>query len=194
MFEPFFTTKGVGKGTGLGLAQVYGIVKQHEGHISVATQEGKGSTFTIYLPALPVQKVTIEETSEEIRQGYGETILVVEDELVVLEAIKEMLERANYRVLAVSDAYEALNVHGQHREEVALVLTDMVMPDIGGKELIQILQAREPHLKTVVMSGYPLEEGGRDFLAQGSVEWIGKPVSIAQLAQVVDRVLHNNAS
>ena len=194
MFEPFFTTKGVGKGTGLGLAQVYGIVKQHEGHISVATQEGKGSTFTIYLPALPVQKVTIEETSEEIRQGYGETILVVEDELVVLEAIKEMLERANYRVLAVSDAYEALNVHEQHREEVALVLTDMVMPDIGGKELIQILQAREPHLKTVVTSGYPLEEGGRDFLAQGSVEWIGKPVSIAQLAQVVDRVLHNNAS
>jgi len=141
-----------------------------------------------------VQKVAIEETSEEIRQGPGETMLVVEDELVVLEAIKEMLERANYRVLAVSDAYEALNVHEQHREEVALVLTDMVMPDIGGKELIQILQAREPHLKTVVTSGYPLEEGGRDFLAQGSVEWIGKPVSIAQLAQVVDRVLHNNAS
>ena len=190
IFEPFFTTKGVGKGTGLGLAQVYGIVKQHEGHIGVETERGKGATFTIYLPALPVQQEPSKEAPEEMRRGHGETILVVEDEPAVLEAVKAMLELANYRVLAVSDAYEALDIYEQHQEEVALVLTDMVMPRLGGRDLIEILKARNPDLRTVVMSGYPLEEEGRDFLVQGSVEWIGKPVSVAQLARVVDRVLN----
>jgi len=190
LFEPFFTTKEVGKGTGLGLAQVYGIVKQHEGHIAVKSEQGKGTTFTIYLPALSGPKAPREGNTEKMRRGRGETILVVEDERVVLEAIRGMLEQANYHVLAASNVYEALDLYDQHQGEIALVLTDMVMPGLGGKDLIQILRARDPKIRIIAMSGYPLKERGFSLLGEETVEWITKPVTMAQLSRIVDRALN----
>ena len=190
LFEPFFTTKEVGKGTGLGLAQVYGIVKQHEGHIAVKSEQGKGTTFTIYLPALSGPKAPREGNTEKMRRGRGETILVVEDERVVLEAIRGMLEQANYHVLAASNVYEALDLYDQHQGEIALVLTDMVMPGLGGKDLIQILRARDPKIRIIAMSGYPLKERGFSLLGEETVEWITKPVTMAQLSRIVNRALN----
>lgn len=190
IFDPFFTTKEVGKGTGLGLSQVYGIVIQHEGHITVETRVGEGTTVTIYLPALPVpEKADGGATAEKICQGHGETILVVEDEEPVLEIIRRMLEQANYRVLAVGDPGDALGVYEQQRDKIALVVTDMVMPEMSGLELILALRAQTPLVRAVVVSGYPLGEKEREFLLEANVNWLQKPIAAAKLAQVVNLAL-----
>jgi signal transduction histidine kinase/CheY-like chemotaxis protein len=189
LFEPFFTTKEVGKGTGLGLAQVYGIVKQHEGHIAVQAEQDKGSTFTLYLPALAAREASPEAEPQQAPLGHGETVLVVEDEPSVLGTLRRMLEQANFRVLAAGDAQQALTVYQQHRDEVAVVLTDMVMPVMSGRELIQALRALDPEVKAVVVSGYPLDDREQRFLSTGSVEWIQKPVTSARLARVLNGIL-----
>ena len=189
LFEPFFTTKGVGKGSGLGLSQVYGLVEQHDGLIDVTSDLGKGTTFTIYLPAVRREEVTAPEALEVIPRGQGETILLVEDEPMVLGVIGAMLEDFGYRVLTAADGYEALMVYDRHRGEIALVLTDVVMPRMGGVELFHALRAQDPGVKVVMTTGYPLEEEGKQLLAQGIVDWLQKPMSPAQLAQAVRRAL-----
>jgi len=189
LFEPFFTTKEAGKGTGLGLAQVYGIVKQHEGFIDVQTEVGRGTTFTIYLPSLPVgEEAEGEEEREEMPQGQGETILVVEDDPQVLGTCQAMLERLGYRVLTATSGSQALEVCDQH-EEVALVLMDLVLPEMSGAELFQSLRSRDPEVRVVAMTGYPLEEDGRGLLEQGIVDWMQKPLDFARLAEVVSQAL-----
>jgi PAS domain S-box-containing protein len=191
LYEPFFTTKDVGEGTGLGLAQAYGIVKQHEGFIDVETEVGHGTTFTIYLPRLAVQKEeTREEVAEEMPRGHGETVLVVEDEPQVLGVCKAMLEHLGYQVLTAPTGSQALELYDQHGEEIALVLADMMMPQMGGVELYHVLRSRNPEAKVVVMTGYPLMGAeGEALLEQGIVDWMQKPVDFAHLAQSVSRVL-----
>ena len=194
IFEPFFTTKEPGKGTGLGLAQVYGIVRQHEGYVGVQTEVGRGTTFSVYLPALAATEVMPQEkTREEFRHGHGETILVVEDDAAVLGAISRMLERASYHVLGARDALEALMIHGQRREEVALVLTDMVMPDMSGWDLIGALREQAPDVKAIIMSGYPLNEEETDRQSDGVAAWIEKPVDMKRLARVVNEAFSQTA-
>jgi len=190
IYEPFFTTKTPGEGTGLGLAQVYGIVKQHGGFIDVETEVGKGTTFVIFLPplAMPPEEAR-EEAVEAMGHGQGETILVVEDEAHVLGVSKAMLERLGYAVLTATTGLQALEVYGRHREEIALVLADMVMPQMGGVELFQKLRVQNPAVRLVVMTGYPLEEQSQQLLAQGIVDWIPKPLDLAGLAQVVGQAL-----
>ncbi len=188
IFEPFFTTKGPGRGTGLGLAQVYGIVQQHGGYIDVQSQVGQGTTFTIYLPALAVRReVPREQAPEEIVRGQGEMILLVEDEPAVLEVSKAMLQNLGYQVLTATTGQAALAVYDGHREEIALVLADMVMPGMGGVELFYTLRERNPGVKMVVMTGYPLGREAKELLSQGIVDWIQKPMNLAELAQVVRR-------
>ena len=188
VFEPFFTTKGVGEGTGLGLAQVYGIVKQHEGYIDVQSREGKGTTVAIYLPSVAAEEEAREEkVPEKNPRGYGETVLLVEDEAAVLKIGKAMLKHLGYRVLTATDGEEALEVYVEHKDQIALVLSDMVMPEMGGTELYRLLRARDPAVKMVVVTGYPLGEG--DALPHGIVDWINKPFSLEKLAQVVHRAL-----
>jgi len=189
IFEPFFTTKGPGRGAGLGLAQVYGIVKQHEGFIDVETEVGKGTTFTIYLPALEEVKTATQEVPEIPVEGQGETILLVEDERAVLDVTRAMLEQLGYQVLAVGSGAEALQVYTQHRDEIALVLADLVMPEIGGVELYHALRAQNPNVKMVVMTGYPLGEEEQQLLSQGIIAWVQKPLNITRLAQTVNEVL-----
>ncbi|MBC7236339.1 MAG: response regulator [Chloroflexi bacterium] len=190
IFEPFFTTKEVGKGTGLGLAQVYGIVKQHGGYIAVDTAEGAGTTFTIYLPAMTTSAEEEQEAEpEQIVLGHGETILLVEDEPVVLDTIKRMLERANYRVLSARNAQQALQAFEHPENEIALLLTDIVMPGSGGWELIKLLHRRHPELRALLITGYPLKEEGQDLLLSGSVRWIQKPVTAVALSRYVAQVL-----
>jgi CheY-like chemotaxis protein len=186
LFEPFYTTKEVGQGAGLGLAQVYGIVTRHEGHIEVESQPGKETIFTLYLPAssLP-QEYSSRSAQAGIIQGQGEVILLVEDEPTVLEATKAMLKHLGYRVLAATNGQQALEVYDQHRDEIALVLTDMTMPAMGGVSLSQALQKRNPAIKMVVMTGYPLEIETKELLVQGIIGRLEKPLNLKQLAQIV---------
>lgn len=192
IFEPFFTTKEIGKGTGLGLAQVYGIISQHAGHITVNSQAGQGTTITVYLPPAPEQNgKQAEETPPIALPGQGQTILLVADSLAVTGTIKVLLERLHYRVITAVNGREALAIYRAQQATIALVLSDMVMPDMDGEALFQALKKADPDLKMVVMSGYPLGEKGARLLRQGIVAWLEKPVSFRQLAQVVGKALSN---
>lgn len=178
LFEPFFTTKDTGKGTGMGLAQVHGIVKHHGGEIEVDSSPDNGARFTIYLPALekkpapgPVDHVT------QSTAAAGATVLLVEDHEPTREAIGDTLELLGYHVLIATTGREALSLFDAHAGNIDLVLSDMVMPEMGGMELYRNLMARDPDLKMMVMTGYPLEHEGRSLLEQGIVDWIRKPFS-----------------
>jgi PAS domain S-box-containing protein len=188
IFEPFFTTKPRGEGTGLGLAQVYGIVKQHGGHMGVETEVGRGTTFRIYLPAQRAKEVEEAPQEEATAGGEGETILVAEDEEKVRGLSRRILESLGYRVLTAANGREALEVY-QSAERVDLVLTDMVMPEMGGKELIRELRKANPRLKTVAMTGYVLAEDLRELKEEGRLEIVYKPLDTNTLARVVRHAL-----
>jgi signal transduction histidine kinase len=194
IFEPFFTTKEPGKGSGLGLAQVYGIVKQHQGEIAVESQIGKGTTFRIYLPlaqgAPSAPALAEEEPAAELDcpSGRGETILLVEDQQAVREAVQRILTHLNYRVLTAGNGLEALQVYEYFKEEIDLVLTDIVMPEMGGKELSQVLKSRDPRMPIVAMSGY-VPAGGEDQLPRDLAGFLPKPVAMNQLARLLAQLL-----
>ncbi|MBN2392797.1 MAG: PAS domain S-box protein, partial [Anaerolineae bacterium] len=190
IFDPFFTTKQAGQGTGLGLSQVYGIVAQHEGHFEVVTQVGKGTTFTIYLPLLPVQpSETLVRETQTLALGHGETILVVEDEESVRKALVDSFDLLNYRVLQATNGHEALGILEQHAGEIVLILSDMVMPGMGGQALFYAMRERGFTMPMVMLSGHPMENELESLKAQGMAGWIAKPPDIAQLFQLVERVL-----
>jgi two-component system cell cycle sensor histidine kinase/response regulator CckA len=191
IFEPFFTTKAAGGGTGLGLAQVYGIVKQHEGHIDVSSEPGRGTTFTIYLPALSVSGPhSGAQAAEGLVRGQGQTLLVVEDNAVTRAALVESLEQLNYRVLEAENGRTALELYEQHGRGISLVLSDLVMPGMGGKALVQALREQDPGLPVVVLSGHPKADTAKELEEAGVVDWLQKPPSLESLAQVVGRALN----
>ncbi|KPK90399.1 MAG: hypothetical protein AMJ88_16195 [Anaerolineae bacterium SM23_ 63] len=193
IFEPFFTTKAPGEGSGLGLAQVYGIVKQHDGYIDVRSQEGEGTTFIIYLPAIEVPEwSSVETLSSTLIDGRGETIIVVEDNMATQNALQEILETLNYHVLTASDGKGALDIIEDHDGAIDLVLSDLVMPVMGGVELYQELIDRGFGTKVVLMSGYPLGAGTRELLDQKGVTWLQKPMRSDTLAQLIREVLENS--
>ncbi len=199
IYDPFFTTKPIGMGTGLGLSQVYGIVKQHEGHIDVATQETEGTTFTIYLPAIAQQRPEPSHyEAGTLVQGQGQTILVVEDDNATRAALADSLELLNYRVVETTNGQEALAILEQYadqppadpEQEIALVLSDMVMPRMGGRALFHALKERNLGTKIVLLTGHPLDEKELEGLrSQGLRGWLLKPLSIEQLSQVVAEAL-----
>ncbi|MCK4515168.1 MAG: response regulator, partial [Spirochaetaceae bacterium] len=190
IFEPFYTTKDSGEGTGLGLSQVYGIVSQHGGHITVHSEQGEGAVFTIYLPPADQSSEAEDEGIQPaILKGHGETILLVEDEPDVLEAKARMLTLLDYTVITATNGREALTAYREHQAEVALVLSDMVMPDMAGEALFHALKTEDQHLKMVMMSGYPLGEKGATLLEEGVVAWFEKPISMRELSQIVGSAL-----
>ncbi|HNT77184.1 MAG TPA: PAS domain S-box protein [Anaerolineae bacterium] len=190
LFTPFFTTKAPGKGTGLGLAQVYGIVAAHEGRIDVKSAVNVGTTFDIYLPLLKLPETTrwLPDDSE-LPLGNAETILVVEDNATTRAALVESLELLHYRVLEASDGAAALEIFAQQQEDIALVLSDMVMPAMGGKALAQALHQRNPALPVIVVSGHPLDQENETLQLAGVTAWLQKPPGLEQLAETLARVL-----
>jgi two-component system cell cycle sensor histidine kinase/response regulator CckA len=189
LFEPFFTTKESGKGTGLGLAQVYGIVKQHKGSISAETKVGEGTTFCIYLPAYEEETEEVEvKGASALPQGRGETILVVEDEARLRTAVREILESLSYRVLTAANGQEALEVY-RSAKKIDLVLADLVMPEMGGKQLIQELGREDPDLKALVITGYVMETNLQELEEKGFLGVINKPFDADRLAKMVRRTL-----
>ncbi|WP_143308183.1 hybrid sensor histidine kinase/response regulator [Candidatus Entotheonella palauensis] len=190
VLESFFTTKPPGKGTGLGLSQVHGIVKQHQGYMNIESQEGEGTSVFIYLPA--VDDVTAglgAEMEEDLPQGQGEVVLLVDDEIIVREGSKALLEYLGYQVLTADNGLHALDVYRAHQHEIALVLTDMVMPEIDGVKLFHQLRQLNPEVMSVLMTGYPLGEERQQLLQQGIADWLQKPLDLAVLAQTVNRIL-----
>lgn len=197
LFEPFFTTKPRGQGTGLGLAQVHGIVTQHGGDIRVETEIGRGTTFRIYLPCYELQEVEeVEEIPQEealpLRSnGRKETILLVEDEEKLRRLARRALEGLGYRVLTAVNGRDALQVY-HSAEGVDLVLTDMVMPEMGGRDLMRELRKVNPHLKGLVITGYALEDDLRALREEGILEVVQKPFDIDVLGDVVRQVLDSD--
>jgi CheY-like chemotaxis protein len=186
IFDPFFTTKEPGTGTGLGLAQVYGIVGMHDGQIRVETQVGAGTTFTIYLPAMTtVPAATSAAEVVELPTGQGQTILVVEDNAPTRQALADSLVALNYRVQVAKDGQQALTTLEEHPEEIALVLSDVVMPGMGGIGLIETMQQRGLNKHVVLLTGHPLKEDWGHLKA----DWILKPPSLETLARVIAKAL-----
>ncbi len=196
IFEPFFTTKEPGQGSGLGLAQVYGIVKQHRGHIGVQTKAGQGTTFTIYLPALTAALPGITAVVPSIPlQGHGETILVVEDNDVLREGLADTLKMLNYQVLTAANGHEALALleqdaaNGMLEQSIALVLSDLVMPDMGGQVLLQKMRQRGLTMPFLILSGHPRDAEQQSRQMETVAGWLLKPIEAEELATALARAL-----
>jgi two-component system, cell cycle sensor histidine kinase and response regulator CckA len=190
LFEPFFTTKEVGKGSGLGLAQVYGIIKQHSGDILVDSQEDNGTTFTIFLsPSLAQASAPPPPISTKPPSGHGECILLVEDNPTVRDFVRNALDKLGYQVLTAQNGEEAMSIYERHHARIGLVLTDAIMPHMDGFTLLRTLRSAHPDVKVLMMSGYP--EGGRLTAdeRQNVRGWLEKPPSLKVLAQAVRAAL-----
>jgi signal transduction histidine kinase/CheY-like chemotaxis protein len=196
IFEPFFTTKEVGKGTGLGLATVYGIVKQSGGFIWVESALGKGTTFEIYLPLAsgPASKAEAEAKQAALRRG-SETILVVEDEAGVRELAGQFLKAQGYTVLEAKDGIEALEIAARHEATIHVILTDMIMPRMSGTELVKRLKAIRPDMKAAYMTGYAeYATSGNETSSNQQSSILQKPFSSTSLAEMIRAVLTGQAS
>jgi len=186
IFEPFFTTKGLGRGTGLGLSTVYGIVKQNRGFINVYSESKKGTTFKIYLPRHREESETIEaKSSEVLPSGRGETILLVEDEISILKLGRRMLESLGYTVLSASSPGEAIRLVEECAGGIDLLITDVVMPEMSGKDLSDQLQTRYPHIASLFMSGYAAGAITHRGVLEENMAFVQKPFSKKELAQKV---------
>lgn len=190
IFEPFFTTKGMGRGTGLGLAMVYGIIKGHQGIIDVTSEVGQGTTFNIYLPATEAPLVQEKAVTEEILKGT-ESILLVDDESIVLEVSRQLLTALGYRIYVAGSGQEALAVYEQKGQEIDLVILDMVMPGISGSETYDHLYKINPQIRVILSSGYSLEGQAQQILNRGCKGFLQKPFELQALSQKVQEVLQN---
>jgi CheY-like chemotaxis protein len=192
IFEPFFTTKGVGRGTGLGLATIYGIVQQHRGWITVESQPGHGTTFQVHLPAeaSPVSTKEAAPTRRAVSSGGSERILIVEDEAAVRSLVFSVLKRFGYEVIEARSGTEALQLWREHRGTIDLLLTDIVMPGgMNGRQLAEWLLADEPHLPVIYTSGYAAEAVSGDFHFIDGQNFLQKPYPPGLLADVIRRTL-----
>lgn len=190
VFEPFFTTREMGRGTGLGLAMVYGIIKNHDGYINVYSEKGHGATFTIYLPASEKVTVSIKEDKapEAILRGQ-ETILLVDDEETIIDVMKEMMEILGYQVMIADNGWDALKIYEENKEDIDLVILDMIMPNISGGETFNGLKEINPQIKVILSSGYSLNSEAAGIMARGCKGFLQKPVNIAMLSQKIRNVL-----
>ena len=190
LFEPFFTTKELGKGTGLGLATVYGVVNQNKGFIKIDSELGKGTTFRVYLPRYAAQAVeTEQEAAAKTAINRGETVLVVEDEPSLQVMAKRMLEKLEYRVLSASTPNEAIGLAEKHAGEIKLLITDVIMPEMNGRDLAERMQSLYPGMKILFMSGYTADVVVNGGVLDKGVNFIQKPFSMRNLAVKVREAL-----
>ena len=187
VFEPFFTTKGVGQGTGLGLATVYGIVKQSEGHIEVASKIAEGTTFRVYLPLVEEPTTPSDHVLRRAAEGH-ETILLVEDEGLIRQMTMLVLRQNGYTVLEASNGLEAMRVAATHRGAIHLLITDLVMPHLSGRQVAERMTGDIPGLRVLFMSGYT-----EDMIVQqgelATTDFLHKPFGLATLTNEVREVL-----
>jgi len=192
IFEPFFTTKDVGRGTGLGLASAYGIIKNHNGFIDVDSELNRGTTFKIYLP-ISHKKVFNESTTNGKTYKGRETIMLVDDEEMIADIGKRMLEKLGYRVLLAESGKSALKVYEAHRDGIGLIILDMIMPGMGGSETFDQLRAMNPSIRVLLSSGYSLNGQASQIMKRGCNGFIQKPFNIEQISKKIREILDNDS-
>ena len=188
IFEPFFTTKEMGRGSGLGLATVYGIIKNHGGFINVYSEKGQGTTFNQYLPASGKQALKETESVETVLKGE-EPILLVDDEKLIIETARELLINLGYNVFVAASGKEAIGVYRENKEHIRMVILDMIMPDLGGGAVYDRLKEINPEVKVLLSSGYGLRGQAQEILDRGCTDFIQKPFNLIQLSQKIRRIL-----
>ena len=189
IFEPFYTTKAVGEGTGLGLPMVHGIVQQHGGHVRCYSEPGKGTTFKIYFPALILNEQQKERTVREKPRGGPETILLVDDEKFISDLGSRILARAGYNVITASNGNEALGAYQARSHEIDLVVLDLIMPEMGGRQCLEALLRINPSIKVVIASGYTTNGPTEDTFPTGAKGFVNKPYEMRQMLEIVRQVL-----
>lgn len=196
IFEPFFTTKRGERGTGLGLSVAYGIMKAHNGFVEVESQIGQGTTFSLFFPVYPqiMETLPMDRDIAEFPKGHGEVILAIEDEELLRDFLKTVLEENGYKVLLASDGLEGLRSYREHMNEVNLVLLDMGLPEMGGAEVLAGLEAFNPHVKVISASGYLEPEVKAVAFDTGALDFLPKPYMIGELLIKIHRVLHRESS
>ncbi|NWF36311.1 PAS domain S-box protein [Mariprofundus sp. KV] len=190
--EPFFTTKGVGKGTGLGLAMVYGAVQTHGGLLEIESEEGQGTTIHIYLPLLQEQRSEERESNEKAVAGSGQTVLLVDDDAGILGTVAEVLRTLGYLVVEASNGAIALDCYREHQDKIAIVLTDMVMPVMGGVELVQQIRQSGSDVPVIMMTGYDFSSCGEEVERFEHFTLLNKPVAIHELSRLMHQMLKSS--
>jgi CheY-like chemotaxis protein len=189
MFDPFFTTREIGEGSGLGLAMIYGIVKNHNGHITCDSAPGGGTCFKVYIPAVrqarSAARPSAQAESRSFTTSGSETILVVDDEAVILDLAETILGRFGYRVIRAENGEQALDVMARKGDHVDLVILDLNMPGMGGNSCLQTLKKRHPGVPVLVASGYSPDGSAHETVAAGAAGFIGKPFQIKDMLKAV---------
>jgi CheY-like chemotaxis protein len=189
IFEPFFTTKEMGRGTGLGLASVYGVIKNHEGYINVYSEVDQGTTFTIYLPASrkTIQK-EIEKAVPTVAMGTG-TILLIDDEEMIIKVGEELLRELGYEVMSARSGQEAIGLYRDNADKIDLVIMDMIMPGMGGGETFDRLKEINPDIRVLLSSGYSINGQASQILERGCDGFIQKPFNLIQLSDKIQQII-----
>jgi CheY-like chemotaxis protein len=191
IFEPFFTTREMGRGTGLGLASAYGIIRSHDGIITVRSEIGAGTTFAIYLPSS--EKEITKETGFDDELLFGtEGVLLVDDEIMITDVGERLLERLGYVVYTANNGKEALEIFDDKRDQIDLVILDMIMPEMNGGEVYNRLKARDAEIKTILSSGYSADGEAAEILGRGCDGFIQKPYSLNNFSKKLREVLDKN--
>jgi CheY-like chemotaxis protein len=188
IFDPFFTTKEMGRGTGLGLASVYGIIRNHGGFIDVQSEKGEGTTFNIYLPASEKEIKEEKKLSEELLKGI-ETVLLIDDEDMIIDVCSQTLKTLGYEVLMARSGKEAMDIYTKDKGKIDIVILDMIMPDLSGDETYDRLKEINPNVKVLLSSGYSVDGKAKEILKRGCDGFIQKPFSLGQLSESIRKIL-----